>query len=67
MQYYIRRRGLLLIPSSVVCRSLCRSVRVVSHAKTAETIEMPFGLRTRVGPKYYVLDGGQHPHEKGQF
>jgi len=33
-------------PSSVVCRS----VTLVSHTKTAEPIEMPFGLRTRVGP-----------------
>ena len=36
-------------PSSVVCRSIGRSVTVVSPAITAERIEMPFGLRTRVG------------------
>jgi len=29
--------------------SVCLSVTVVSRAKTAEPIEMPFGLRTRVG------------------
>ena len=34
------------------------SVTVVSHAKTAESIEMPFGLWTRVGPRNHVLDGG---------
>jgi len=41
--------------SSVVCRSVCRSVSLcvclsvtlVSPAKTAEPIEMPLGLRTR--------------------
>jgi len=31
-------------------RSVCRSATVLSPAKTAEPIEMPFGLRTRVGP-----------------
>ena len=25
--------------------------------KTAESIEVPFGLRTRVGPRNHVLDG----------
>ena len=28
----------------------------MSCAKTAELIEMPFGLRTRVGPRNHVLD-----------
>jgi len=37
-------------PSSVVCLSVCRSVTLVSPAKTAEPTEMPFGLRTLVGP-----------------
>jgi len=27
----------------------------------AEPIEMPFGLRTRVGPENHVLDGGPDP------
>jgi len=31
-------------PNSVVCRSVCLSVTVASPAKTAELIEMPFGL-----------------------
>ena len=30
---------------------------MVSAAKAAESIEMPFGLRTRVGPRNRVLDG----------
>jgi len=43
-------------PSSVDCWS----VTAVSHAKTAEPIDTPCGLRTRVGPSNHVLDGGQH-------
>jgi len=38
-------------PSSVVCRS----DTVVSPAKTAEPIDMPFGLRIRVCPRNHVL------------
>jgi len=30
---------------------------VVSCAKTAESIEMPFGLWARMGPRNHVLDG----------
>jgi len=44
-------------PSNVVCRS----VTLVSPAKTAELIEMLFGLRTWVGPGNHVLDGGPDP------
>ena len=33
----------------------------------AEPIEMPFGLRTLVGPGNHVLDEVQIPHENGQF
>ena len=43
------------------------SVTLASPAKTAEPIEMPFGLRTWVGPGNHVLDGGPDPHGKGQF
>ena len=43
--------------SSVVCWS----VTLVSHAKTAALIEMPFLLRTRVGQRNHVLDGGPDP------
>ena len=32
--------------SSVACRSVCQSVMAVSPAKTAEPIEMPFGIWT---------------------
>jgi len=46
---------------------VCRSVTVVSPAKTAEPIEMPFGLWARVGPRNHVLDGVHMPHGKGQF
>ena len=45
----------------MVCRSfglsVGRSVTIVSAAKTAEPIEMPFGTWTRVGPRKHVLDG----------
>jgi len=50
-------------PSSMACRS----VTLVSPAKTAEPIEMPFGLRTRVGPGNHVLDGGSDPPWEGQI
>ena len=35
--------------------------------RTAAPIELPFGLRTSVGPGNHVLDGGQIPHGKGQI
>jgi len=47
--------------------SVRRSVTIVSPARTAEPIEMPFGLWTREGPRNYVLDGVQIPHGKRQF
>jgi len=47
--------------------SVCLSVTVVSPAKTAERIKMPFGLRTTwVGPRNHVLDGSGSPR-KGAF
>jgi len=58
-------------PSSVVCGSVglsvCWSVTLVSPAKTAAPIEMPFGLWPWVGPGNHVLDGVQIPHRKEQF
>jgi len=39
----------------------------VVYAKTAETIDMPFGLRTRVDPGNHVLDWGPDACGKGQF
>jgi len=53
--------------SSVVCRSVCPLITTVSPAKTAEPIKMPSGMWTQVGPRKYVLDGVQIPHEKGHF
>jgi len=49
--YYIRRFRLLL-PTEYIGLS----VTLVSPTKTAEPIEMPFGLRTRVGKGNHVLD-----------
>jgi len=40
----------------------------VSCAKTAEPIEMPFWMKTRVGPRYHVLHGGAViPRGRGNF
>jgi len=52
-------------PSSEVCRS----DTLVSCAKTAELIEMPFGLRTGMGPRNHVYnDGGpDSPMGMGNF
>jgi len=45
-----------------------RSVSLVSPAKTPAPIELPFGLRTWVGPGNHVLDGGPDPpNGKGQI
>ena len=44
-------------PNSVVCRS----VTLVSPVKMAAPFEMPFGLRTLVGPRNDVLDAGPDP------
>jgi len=48
-----------------VCLSVCLSVTLVSPAKTSEPIEMPFGLRTWVGPGNHILDGGPDPPWEG--
>jgi len=41
---------------------------VVICAKTAEPIEMPFGLWARMGPRNHVLDGGSDlPMGRGNF
>jgi len=50
-----------------VAWSVGLSVTVVSPAKTSEPIELPFGLKTRVGPRNHVLDGVQVPHGRGNF
>ena len=36
---------------------MCRSVTTVCSAKTAEPIEMLFGISTRVDPRQHLLDG----------
>jgi len=41
------------------------SVTLVSPAETAEPIEMPFGLRTWLGRRDHVLDGGSDPPWEG--
>ena len=51
-------------PSSVVCVSVCHTSE---PCKTAEPIEMPFGLRTLVGPVNHVLDRGPDPPLEGAF
>jgi len=56
---YIHRCGLLL-PSRVAW-FVGLSVTVVSPAKMAEPIEMPFGLRIWVDPMNHVLDRGSAP------
>jgi len=54
-------------PTVTVSLSVCWSVTIVSPAKTAEPIQMPFGLWTRVGPGNYVLDGDPDPNAKINF
>jgi len=43
------------------------SVTIVSPAKTAEPIEIPFGLWTRVRPRNHILDGGPDPAWEGSI
>ena len=50
-----------------VAWSVGLSVTVVSPEKVAEPIEMPFGLRTRVGPRNHALDGVQIHMGRGSF
>jgi len=45
-----------------VCLSVGLSVMIVSPAKTAEPIEMPFWLWSRVGPRNHVLNMVQIPN-----
>jgi len=48
-----------------VAWSVCRSVTIVSPAKTAEPIEMAFELRTWLGPTDHVLDESSDPTWEG--
>jgi len=50
------------------CRSVSWSLTILSPAKTAEPIDMPFGVKTLVGPGNHVLDGVPDPPvERGIF
>ena len=60
------------VTCSVVCVStvsVCVSVMRMYYAKTAESVEMPFGGRTVAGPRNHVLawmsrlDEAIHSHE----
>jgi len=50
-----------------VAWSVGLSVTIVSPAKTATPIELPFELRTQMGRKNHALDGVQIPMGKGNF
>jgi len=56
------------IVTDQVASSVGLSVTLVSPAKTAAPIELPFGLSTWVGPGNNVLDGGpDSPMGMGKF
>jgi len=50
---------------TIVTDRVAWSVTLVSSAKTAKLIEMPFGLRPQVGSGNHVLDGGPDPPWEG--
>ena len=50
-----------------MCLCVCLLVTITNCAKTAEPIEMLFGVWTRVGPRNYVPGGKPDPQWKGQF
>jgi len=51
-----------------VCLSAGLSLTIVSYAKTAEPMELPFEIWSQVGPrKKMYYDGVQIPHVKGNF
>ena len=62
---YCYRPSSMVCQSVLVCWSVSLSVTLVSPAKTAAPIEMPFGLRTWVGPRDHVLDGSSDPPWEG--
>jgi len=56
------------IATDGVAYSVSRSVTIVSHAKMAESTEMPFALWTLMGPNNHVLDRGPNLHTlRGNF
>jgi len=46
---------------------VCLSLIVVSAAKTAKPVEMPFGIWTWMGPRKHVLDGGCILAQSGEY
>jgi len=48
---YAISRVRLLLPTEYSGLSVCQSVTIVSPAKTAEAIELPFGFRTVLGSR----------------
>ena len=54
-------------PSSVVCWSVWDSIKPCKNGWADRELEMPFRLRTRVGPGNHVLDEVQIPMERGNF
>jgi len=53
------------VVSLSVCLSVCLSVTIVSPAKNAEPIGMPFGLWTRVDQRNHEFEGVQIPPCEG--
>jgi len=53
----------------MVCTSVCQSVTTIRPAKTAEPIEMLFGVWTHMGQTNHVLDKSPHisSMERGSF
>jgi len=52
---------------TVVRLSVGRSVTIVNPARTAEPIEMLFGMWTRLSPRNHVLDAGTDPPTRRGF
>jgi len=57
----VQRTQMRHIVTDQVAWSVSLSVTLVSPAKMAASIEMPFGLRISVGPGNHVLDWGPNP------
>jgi len=55
------------IVTDAVAWSVCLSVTIVSPAKTAGPIELPFGVWPRVRSGHHVLDGVHITHANGKF
>jgi len=46
----------------MVCQSVCPLVTAVYFGRTAEAVELPFGVMGRMGSKYRVLDRPRLAH-----